>query len=111
MQNLVLDERQRELAFEGKRWFDLVRKALRTSKVTAEGESVNDISGVLDIIVNGKYVSNPKSYKNKMPDINYFFFPIAERELNTYSGKVDENGDPLIKQNPAYETKSTIEQN
>lgn len=108
MQNLVLDERQRELAFEGKRWFDLVRKALRTSKVNAEGESVNDISGVLDIIVNGKYVSNPKSYKNKMPDINYFFFPISESELNTYAGEENEH---KLKQNPAYETKSTIEQN
>ena len=29
MANLVLDERQRELMFEGKRWFDLVRRSLR----------------------------------------------------------------------------------
>ena len=29
MQNLVLEERQRELMFEGKRWFDLVRRSRR----------------------------------------------------------------------------------
>lgn len=108
MQQMVLDERQRELAFEGKRWFDLVRKALRITKTTAEGESVNDISSVVDVIVSGKYVSNPKSYKNKMPDINYFFFPIYERDLNTYAG--EENAGKL-KQNPAYETESSIEKN
>ena len=29
MQQLVLDERQRELMFEGKRWYDLVRRSMR----------------------------------------------------------------------------------
>jgi hypothetical protein len=29
MENLVLQERQRELMFEGKRWYDLVRRSLR----------------------------------------------------------------------------------
>jgi hypothetical protein len=34
MENLVLQERQRELMFEGKRWFDLVRLSQRTGNTT-----------------------------------------------------------------------------
>jgi hypothetical protein len=34
MENLVLQERQRELMFEGKRWFDLVRFSQRTGNTT-----------------------------------------------------------------------------
>ena len=107
MQTLVLDERQRELAFEGKRWFDLVRKALRTTKENADGETVNDISATVDIIVAGKYLSNPKSYKNKFVSIDNFFFPIYERDINTYGG--EHKG--KLNQNPAYETESTTERN
>ena len=35
MENLVLQERQRELMFEGKRWFDLVRLSQRTGNTQA----------------------------------------------------------------------------
>lgn len=92
MQELVLAERQRELCFEGKRWHDLVRKALRD----------RDVEDVVDKVVNKKYDSSPSSYKNKMPDIDYLFFPIQERELNA---------NPLLKQNPAYETESMYDKN
>ena len=34
MENLVLQERQRELMFEGKRWFDLVRLSQRTGNTS-----------------------------------------------------------------------------
>ena len=34
METLVLQERQRELMFEGKRWFDLVRQSQRTGNTT-----------------------------------------------------------------------------
>ena len=34
MENLVLQERQRELMFEGKRWFDLVRFSQRTGNTS-----------------------------------------------------------------------------
>ena len=34
METLVLQERQRELMFEGKRWFDLVRLSLRTGNTS-----------------------------------------------------------------------------
>ena len=92
VQDLVLAERQRELCFEGKRWHDLVRKALR------DGSSKD----VVDRVVEKKYDSSPNSYKNKMPNIDYLFFPIQERELNA---------NPLLVQNPAYETESMYDKN
>lgn len=92
LQDMVMQERQRELCFEGKRWYDLVRKALRDGNVDATIEEV----------VNHKYSLSPSSYKNKMPDIDYLFFPIQEREINA---------NPLLKQNPAYETESMYEKN
>jgi hypothetical protein len=42
-----------------------------------------------------------------MPSIDNFFFPISERDLNTYGGEHEGK----LKQNPAYETESTIEKN
>jgi len=39
LEKLVLRERQRELLFEGKRWFDLVRMA-RRRKIDFYAESV-----------------------------------------------------------------------
>ena len=109
MRTMVLEERQRELAFEGKRWYDLVRTALRTTRDVTEGDAtyaVNDIDAVRDIIVNGKYKMNQKTYSNKMPDIYSFFFPISESEINAYGDKKN-----LLKQNPAYETESSTELN
>lgn len=84
MLDLVLRERQRELAFEGKRWHDLVRKALRDGKTDE----------VLDVLIPRKYESNGDAYRAKLTDINSFFFPVAEREINI---------NDLLKQNPVYE--------
>ena len=88
---LVLEERQRELAFEGKRWFDLVRMALRTKDGTSKE--------MLDVMINNKYTSNQDQYRVKMSTINSLFFPISEREINT---------NPLLKQNEAYNTTESI---
>ena len=89
---LVLEERQRELAFEGKRWHDLVRKALRDGSTQS----------MLDILIPHKYESNGDAYRTKMSEINSLFFPIAEREINT---------NDLLVQNPVYEVEDLYEQN
>lgn len=78
---LVLAERTRELSYEGKRWFDLVRKALR------EG-TTNNIKFVAD-----KLDSNSGVVKSKMSTIDGLFFPIHIDEL-----RYNKN----LKQNPAY---------
>ena len=78
---LVLKERLLELSFEGKRWFDLVRKALRE-------KSTNNIKFVAD-----KLDSNSGVVKSKMSTIDGLFMPINEDELRY---------NKLLKQNPAY---------
>lgn len=83
LQRFILDERQREFAFEGKRWYDLVRMAVRQNSTTE----------MLNILLYNKYDSNHDEYKMKMATINHLFFPIAERELDTHPG---------LKQNEAY---------
>jgi hypothetical protein len=97
MQLLVLEERQRELAFEGKRWFDLVRYALYTSK-----DGSTDAMFANTEMLKHKYSSNYDQYQAKMATINSLFFPIAEREINT---------NPLLKQNEAYVTENKYEKN
>ena len=89
--DLVLDERARELAFEGKRWFDLVRKALREKSTKG-----------IDFVAN-KLTANQDVLKSKMSSIDGLFFPIHIDELrfNKY-----------LEQNPAYEDEdSSVEMN
>ena len=80
--DLVLDERVRELSFEGKRWFDLVRKALRE-------KSTSNILFVAD-----KLDSNSGVVKSKMTSIDALFMPIHIDELRY---------NKLLKQNPIYD--------
>ncbi len=92
MHKLVREERVRELVFEGKIWFDLVRKAL------CDGNT----SGILD--VTERLASGP-TVAIKMASIDALFMPIHEDELRF-------NKDLI--QNPAYkneEEEEIIKQN
>lgn len=82
MEDLVMEERQREFVFEGKRWFDLVRLARR--------DGINDR---LVSLVSRKYIENVNALKIKLADPNIIYFPYAKSELKV---------NPLLKQNPAY---------
>ena len=87
MREFVLLERQRELMFEGKRWFDLVRKARR------EGSN-----GAMLDLAKRKY-NKPDAVKSKWIKPDMLYLPIHENELKV---------NPLLVQNPEYETDETI---
>lgn len=82
MITLLFDERNRELMFEGKRWFDLVRKSVR------DGNTLT-----LRTAASKKSKINENMIKIKLADPNIIFWPYSREELKLNS---------LIKQNPAY---------
>lgn len=90
MENLVLDERQRELMFEGKRWYDLVRVSRR------DGDNTRLITKVLP-----KFTENASVIRIKLATQDILYWPYNKEELKQ---------NPNLVQNPAYETDNT-EQN
>jgi hypothetical protein len=86
MGNLVLRERQRELLFEGKRWFDLVRVARRENSTS----TLNDY-------VNHKTSGNGVSLGAPVMDAMYM--PIAKSEIEA---------NPNMVQNPFYQETTSI---
>lgn len=82
MESLLLEERQREFLFEGKRWFDLVRFARR------DGNN----SRLVELVAR-KYIENVTALKIKLADPNIIYFPYAKSELKV---------NPLLTQNPAF---------
>jgi len=91
MADLVLRERQRELLFEGKRWFDLVRVARRGYPA-----STNGLSTLNDKVSHKASASTNVS--SGVPVMDALYFPISAYELKS---------NPALKQNPFYETTST----
>jgi len=81
----ILEERAREFAFEGKRWFDLLRNAKRSNYA--------DISILLNLITSISDPSVQQSALNKIRDIDSHYFPILESELFA---------DTKLTQNPFY---------
>lgn len=101
MEELVLAERARELCFEGKRWFDLMRynyrhtavKADLTKKLT-EGYVMN--SDEFFELALRKYTA-PSAMRAKMRDERYLYMPINQDEVEVNTNLV---------QNPVYESSS-----
>jgi len=85
MEDLVLRERQRELMFEGKRWYDLVRLARRENS-----------TGTLNTFVDHKSSGNAGSLG--APVMNAMYMPISRSEIES---------NPKLKQNPYYATSSS----
>jgi len=84
MENLVMQERQRELMFEGKRWFDLLRQARRTGS-----------SRALATTVTKKQLTNINGIQIRLADFNALYLPYYRNELKV---------NPYLHQNPAYLT-------
>ena len=82
MEQLVLQERQRELMFEGKRWYDLVRRSMRDGNTQVLSSAAQKRDGV-----NGQFIQN---FFQKMDAI---FWPYNNDEI-----KVNRN----LVQNPSF---------
>ena len=82
MQRLVMEERQRELMFEGKRWYDLVRRSMRDG-------NTNYLVGS----VSRKGSTGGTAISSKLSRMEAIFWPYHNDEI-----KVNKN---LI-QNPAF---------
>ena len=89
MEELLMEERQREFLFEGKRWFDLVRMARR------DGNNIR-----LSTLATRKYIENVNAIKIKLANPDRIYFPDAKSELKV---------NPLLKQNPAYSNTEDTE--
>jgi hypothetical protein len=82
MENLVMQERQRELMYEGKRWFDLVRLSQRTgSTQTLIQAAMRKVTTGGDLIA------------NKLTKMDAIYWPYNNDEI-----KINKN----LKQNPAF---------
>ncbi len=92
MEQFVLDEENRELLFEGRRWFDVLRTAARNSygAGSCTGGSLNYL---LNIVVNSTSIDKATYLRNayKNPLRHYLPYPLNDVRLNE-----------LLTQNPAY---------
>ena len=104
MEELVLAERARELCFEGKRWFDLMRYNYRHTTTQANLKTklsdqsytvVLNSSEFLELALR-KYAV-PSAMRSKIRDERYLYMPINqdEVEINT-----------ALLQNPVYKSSS-----
>lgn len=82
MEELVLRERQCELMFEGKRWFDLVRRSQRDGNTTKLSSTATQ-----------KFSSTASLIRSKLEKMDAIYWPINRDELKV---------NPNLKQNPAY---------
>jgi len=84
--DFILEERARELAFEGKRWYDLLRNAKRNN--------YERLDILLNMVVTATPPERQQSALNKYKDYNSHYFPIFSYELST---------DKNLEQNPFYQ--------
>lgn len=93
MRELIFNERQIEFLFEGKRYFDLLRRIRRD----------NNLQAIVSKYLIPKYVNQGQdqaTVSTKLNTINALYMPINRDELKVNT---------LLVQNPFYDTTSDIE--
>lgn len=114
METLVLEERQRELCFEGKRWFDLMRYNYRhiapsdpsktLAQLSDEGVDFPRNDDTMLQLMARKYdaMGNGAGVIAKMRTEPTLYWPVNVNEM-----KVNRN----LRQNPAYATDDLYRKN
>ncbi len=108
MEELVLAERERELCFEGKRWFDLVRYAYRHMDGVNSRQKMADVSSWPSLpraftrAIIRKYDSGGDAVAYKMKSEPFLYWPILRSEVHV---------NRLLKQNPVYSDNQTSSKN
>lgn len=106
LETLVLSERLRELCFEGKRWYDLLRynyrhvEGIDYSRTLAqqESEGVSFVRNNTDMMnLMARKSSSSASLIAKMRTEPYLYMPVLESQIKV---------NPQLVQNPAYESSN-----
>ena len=100
MEKLVLQERFRELCFEGKRWYDILRYNYRhqetpcnySTLMVEQGSYMKNYQEFLDIV--GRKYDNGASRTNKMKEEPRLYLPVPHNDIITCRG--------WLRQNPMY---------
>lgn len=109
MELLVMQERARELCFEGKRWFDMLRYNYRHVNNVDYGVTLSNQNGnygsvyepMLNLLV-AKYSSGGSAVKANIKSEPYLYMPVLQREMDV---------NPALVQNPVYRSKKTSSKN
>lgn len=104
LENLILQERLRELCFEGKRWFDLLRYNYRNQETPCnygtmladQGSFMKNTQDFLDIV--GTKYDNGASRTNKMKEETRLYLPVPHSDIIVCK--------PWLRQNPGYTDKN-----
>ena len=109
---LILTERLRELCFEGKRWYDLMRYNFRhvegidygktLYQQQEEGKEFTRNDATFLNLVTRKYTSGAAAAASKMRTEPYLYMPINQSDIDVNSN---------LRQNPAYRNDSEYEKN
>ena len=109
---LILAERLRELCFEGKRWYDLMRYNFRhvegidygktLYQQQEEGKEFTRNDATFLNLVTRKYTSGAAAAASKMRTEPYLYMPINQSDIDVNSN---------LRQNPAYRNDSEYEKN
>ena len=112
METLVLQERLRELCFEGKRWYDLLRYNFRhvegidyTTTLASQEERgknfVRNDANMLNLATR-KYTSGAAAAASKMRTEPYLYMPINQSDIDV---------NPNLRQNPVYSDADEYKKN
>jgi hypothetical protein len=113
IEDLVMQERLRELAFEGKRWYDLLRYNYRhvegvdytktLAELDAEGKApVENYNGNAIMKLAVRKLTNGDAVAAKMSNELKLYMPIPLSDINVC---------PALKQNPGYGTNDNYNKN